>query len=81
MENARKVLRKINSIICLQETNWMKEKETFGSVRAQGVTILLKENCINDMKLIHGDKNGRMLFIVFDFCGEQFQLIYLYAPN
>lgn len=54
---------------------------SLGSVKACGVTIMVKDDCVQNEKLIYRHKNGRLLVMSFDFCGIKFKLINLYAPN
>uniref|UniRef100_A0A3B4XM15 Endonuclease/exonuclease/phosphatase domain-containing protein n=1 Tax=Seriola lalandi dorsalis TaxID=1841481 RepID=A0A3B4XM15_SERLL len=63
-------------ILCLQETRWDKNSveaatniwngnifHNNGTIKSSGVATLIKNNNINDSKLVHKDDNGRLLII------------------
>lgn len=81
-------------IICLQETHWDERcvedvKKGWrgdvyvsnGGMNARGVAILVKTGVVENVKKVEDDKEGRMVGVAFDYMGEMFRLINIYAPN
>ncbi|KAF3847405.1 hypothetical protein F7725_020433 [Dissostichus mawsoni] len=50
-----------------------------GGTNARGVAILIKTGVVENVKKSDGD--GRMIGVVFEYMGEMFKLINIYAPN
>ncbi|KAF3860575.1 hypothetical protein F7725_000830 [Dissostichus mawsoni] len=82
------------SIICLQETHWdggcvdeVKKEwmgEVFannGSVHARGVAILINSGVVKNARMVEDDGEGRMIGVQYEYMGEMFKLINVYAPN
>lgn len=52
-----------------------------GSMRSCGVAILIKGKIEQNTKLMYKDNGGRILQIQFNYEGNDFVLINVYAPN
>jgi len=82
------------SIICLQETHWDGEsvdevkKEWRGEVfannggeRARGVAILINSGDVQNARKVEDDGEGRMIGVQYEYMGDTFKWINVYAPN
>ncbi|KAF3847170.1 hypothetical protein F7725_020198 [Dissostichus mawsoni] len=52
-----------------------------GGTNARGVAILIKTGVVENVKKVEDDGDGRMIGVVFEYMGEMFKLINIYAPN
>ena len=87
-------LKQKAEIICLQETHSEHDDEKYwtqefrgscfyshGETNARGVSILVKEGTKVEIKKVLSDQTGRALCMQFEYKGELFVVINIYAPN
>ncbi|KAF3858933.1 hypothetical protein F7725_012134 [Dissostichus mawsoni] len=69
---------------CVDEVKkeWMGEVfANNGSVHARGVAILINSGVVKNARMVEDDGEGRMIGVQYEYMGEMFKLINVYAPN